>query len=153
MHTWILLNELVDVDSGPGAAGVKHHPVENPRGGKGLVRGGVLRLERVEGLWGRVHHLGHRVERLGDLVDHGGGRVEDLGHAGLRDFGRAVGDVRQEVVGVGRGLPVAVGDVAVVSVVGRLGAKAPGQEPQSEDDDCHCVRSLERRRRRRDAGG
>lgn len=58
--------------------------------------------------------LRYRVEHLGD---HGVDR-----RAGLRDFRHRVGDLREEVLRVGRVLPVAVevGDVAVVPVVSRL---------------------------------
>lgn len=125
--TWVFLNEFVDVDPGAGAAGVKHDPIEHPAGvdGGGGFRDGLVNLRLGVSLRGRMQDVGYRVENLWydfrcQVDDFGNLRVGR--HAGLRDFGNRVGDLREEVVRVGGGLPVAVkvGDVAVVPVVSRF---------------------------------
>lgn len=79
--------------------------------------------------------------------------MEHLGDQGvdrltpLWDYRLRVGDLREEVLRVGRVLPVAVdvGDVAVVPVVSRLHYEAPSQEPQGESEEQarrgHCFHS------------
>lgn len=67
-----------------------------------------------------------------DFGDLGVGR-----HAGLRGFTHRVGDLREEVLRVGRVLPVAVemGDEAVVPVVSCLRYEAPCQKPKGQSEE------------------
>lgn len=129
------------MDAAAGAPRVEHDPVEDcGRGG-----GGHVLVNLWKGVGRRLHELGHRVESIRYGLDDLRRRVE---HLGLDGVGRRawLRDLRQEVLRVGRVLPVAeeVRDIAVVPVVGRLrreedaGQEAHGQKEQSARLGHHC---------------